>query len=1254
MKRAPLFVILAAFLFSPVLSSVETGSAKLYREFRDPPREYTVRPFWFWNDKLDAREIQWQIEQMVSQGVYGAYVHNRGGLDTPYLSDDYFEAVRAGFEKARQLGFLLGFVDEYEWPSGEARDIWIQGLPSRVVAANAEFRMRSLFYQEKDVEGPARVEFSPVEQFQSALAMKLVDTNTLDPESIRDVSEGNTPQGLRWEAPAGRWRVMVFYLAQSQGRDGGLVDLMNAAAIRKFLDLTYEQYYKRFSEHFGRTIDSTYVDHEGDYGYRIAWTPQLFDTFRRLKGYDLRKSLPLLMYEAGKRTPKVRCDYLDVISELYYQSFFKQVADWCEAHGIKVSGHVWEENLEMEAAFEGDLPRIMRGWSWPGVDSLWDHGRLPRDFKATGSVAHFRGTRFTCENQGLHGSESFLDFQKMRLGTNMIAVWGVNSFTPHAFNYNRRRIEYPPDWFYHQPYWKYFKQYADYTRRLSYMNDGGRHVADVLVFQPTESAWAHSEPVFSTKSPYIPSKWNNPLDTINAYYTDIMNRLAQERWDFDVADSHYLLEAKLNSRTLAIGNEAFQVLVLPPTTTMRRDVLRKVREFYDQGGMVIGIKILPDASMEEGRGDPVLSEDVRYIFGESAPATSRSNANAAGGKAFFVKDDVAEILNLLGANLSQDVKVLDGDRSHLFYLHRKKEGVDFYWVVNDSADARDHTIRFSALGRPEQWDATDASKAPLFYRNMSDGTEARLHFDPWEGYYVVFVPLRDGGQTLRLVKTNLKEVTLASADKLEARLRGLAPLGSGTSFFAELQGTDGRRYTGNMEMPRLMAPIELNGRWMLQPEKRTLAAPYAMTKDDPRGEGMRLGWHRKEFDSSEWSRAWLSRERLTVKDWWVIGPFPNPDHRGFAEAYPPEKSVDLKASYPLPSEPAATPLRWTRWTSPSYVVDMDKALALSRGKNWVTSYAISYVYSPVTRRVQFRIAADNSAKLWVNGKNLLDLHIHPFYYELREDFAFTRMAELHSGWNEILIKLSKCGGSRQYGFMLRVTDDAGAGLDDLVFSPDKLDRSAAQARRQTTGAGQVWYRIPVPVSASGVKLPRLKGQATVFYNGEKRQVDPDSGIVRFPQAAEGKDNVLALFVSEDETIADVPEFQLGQALIELGSWLSNGLPYYSGSAAYERTFDLPQEYVGKKLILDCGAVGVVAEVWVNDKPAGVRVWLPFSFDISNLVRPGSNRLKIVVTNTMENERAVENRAGRLGHLELSGLLGPVKLIPYMEVALTCK
>ena len=131
-------------------------------------------------------------------------------------------------------------------------------------------------------------------------------------------------------------------------------------------------------------------------------------------------------------------------------------------------------------------------------------------------------------------------------------------------------------------------------------------------------------------------------------------------------------------------------------------------------------------------------------------------------------------------------------------------------------------------------------------------------------------------------------------------------------------------------------------------------------------------------------------------------------------------------------------------------------------------------------------------------------------------------------------------------------------------------------------------------------------------------------------------------VAGDE-FQDAPKFTLGSAKTKLGSWLDRGLPYYSGSAAYEKEFEIPVRYAGRKLTLECGEVGVVAEVLVNGKPAGTRVWLPFAFDITDLVKPGKNTVKILVTNTMENERAVDNHARRLPRLAHSGLIGPVSI-----------
>ena len=268
--------------------------------------------------------------------------------------------------------------------------------------------------------------------------------NQIDAASLTLLDATAKDGHIHWSAPAGQWVVVQFSLKPAMGFDGGFVDLMNPDATNLFFNLVYGEYHRRFASYFGNTIHYSFSDHEGDYGYRIAWTPQLFAAFQQRTGYDLHKMLPLLIYDGGDLTTKVRTDYLATVTELYANSFWQGITTSAEALGIHRSGHAWEESLQWAAALEGSLFTVERGLNPVGVDSLVDFGRQPLNFKVAQSVADFEGRRFACENQGVQGTDSYLDLEGMRKATNGIAVSGVNLFIPHAFDYDASRANYPP------------------------------------------------------------------------------------------------------------------------------------------------------------------------------------------------------------------------------------------------------------------------------------------------------------------------------------------------------------------------------------------------------------------------------------------------------------------------------------------------------------------------------------------------------------------------------------------------------------------------------------------------------------------------------------------------------------------------------------------------------------------------------------------------------------------------------------------
>lgn len=105
---------------------------------------------------------------------------------------------------------------------------------------------------------------------------------------------------------------------------------------------------------------------------------------------------------------------------------------------------------------------------------------------------------------------------------------------------------------------------------------------------------------------------------------------------------------------------------------------------------------------------------------------------------------------------------------------------------------------------------------------------------------------------------------------------------------------------------------------------------------------------------------------------------------------------------------------------------------------------------------------------------------------------------------------------------------------------------------------------------------------------------------------------------------------------------------------YEKAVEVPSALTRERLLLDCGEVGVVAELWVNGVQVGKRPWAPYVFDVSEHCRPGVNQFKVSIANTEANARAVGTSLDILKNIDLNRRLGPARLVPYFERTLRCQ
>ena len=82
-----------------------------------------------------------------------------------------------------------------------------------------------------------------------------------------------------------------------------------------------------------------------------------------------------------------------------------------------------------------------------------------------------------------------------------------------------------------------------------------------------------------------------------------------------------------------------------------------------------------------------------------------------------------------------------------------------------------------------------------------------------------------------------------------------------------------------------------------------------------------------------------------------------------------------------------------------------------------------------------------------------------------------------------------------------------------------------------------------------------------------------------------------------------------------------------GSGAYTTKFRLSADEARRPWLLDLGDVRESAEVWVNGRFAGCAWSVPFTLDVSGLLKKGDNTLRVVVTNLPANRIADMDRRG---------------------------
>lgn len=552
----------------------------LKKEFLEPSDEFTPIPFWFWNDALEEDEISRQIHDFRSKGVMGFVIHPRIGIpeEIQYLSDRFMGLVKFAVSEAAKLEMKVVLYDEAMYPSGSAHGLVVKGNPEYATKA-----LRMIEY-ECIVSCEIVPEIREDETLISVQAVEKLAPDTINPECIVKVKlkDGkacfNAPQ-------SGQWSVLFFVESFSGGTIRGIHigeddgepnappsgDLMNPAAMEKFVALTYDRYYEVLKEYFGTTVIAMFTDEPGVMG-RCAmpgtkpWTAEFLNWYINNDGNEC--DLPLLWFNAGNASDLARKIFQKAINRRLEFSYYSKISDWCQKHGISLTGH----------PHESDEIGFLKHFHIPGQDIVWrwvapEEGKGIEGIhstmgKCSSDAARHMGRRRNsnecfgcCGPNMIHWAFSCDD---MKWYLDWLFVRGVNLLYPHAFYYSIdgeiRFGERPPDVGPNNIWWKYYNQISSYIKRMSWLMTDSINTTQVAVLCEDDCLpWFIAKPLYQHQIEF------NYLEDI-LILSDIC----------DISDGF-----------IYIQKQKYRILAVENPDLLTRQLCEKLQCFVAGGGKVI-------------------------------------------------------------------------------------------------------------------------------------------------------------------------------------------------------------------------------------------------------------------------------------------------------------------------------------------------------------------------------------------------------------------------------------------------------------------------------------------------------------------------------------------------------------------------------------------------------------------------------------------------------------------------------------------
>ena len=315
---------------------------------------------------------------------------------------------------------------------------------------------------------------------------------------------------LNWTAPPGKWQLYAAFAGKTlqlvkraaPGGEGYVMNHLNKTAV--------DNYLRRFDSSFSGSAHGVRAFFNDSYEvYNANWSPELFDEFKKRRGYDLRNYLrEFQSTDSTENVSRVKTDYRETVSQMLLDNMAVNWTNWAHKYKAKTKyqAHGSPGNL-LDLYAAADIPECEAyfGVSYfpiPGLrhdtTDVINPGSNPIIFKFASSAAHVYGKPLTASETFVWLTDHFkTSLSQCKPEVEKLFLAGVNHVFYHGTTYSPDDIPFPGWQFYASSnftptnsLWPHVSALNNYIARCQSVLQAGKADNELLIYWPVYDAWS--------------------------------------------------------------------------------------------------------------------------------------------------------------------------------------------------------------------------------------------------------------------------------------------------------------------------------------------------------------------------------------------------------------------------------------------------------------------------------------------------------------------------------------------------------------------------------------------------------------------------------------------------------------------------------------------------------------------------------------------------------------------------------------------